>query len=67
MTCCGLRSGYMRLHSLKTFYNTILLWFAVRLYAITLYTLDTVHSAELWFAVRLYAITLNLNSIMTAR
>ena len=35
-----------------------LLWFAVRLYAITLAGELTPDDAELWFAVRLYAITL---------
>ena len=34
--CCGLRSGYMRLHYASTNASLLRLWFAVRLYAITL-------------------------------
>ena len=56
---CGLRSGYMRLHSSFSVYHHVnTLWFAVRLYAITLERRTGRRRRLLWFAVRLYAITL---------
>ena len=79
---CGLRSGYMRLHSFRAFQlptsvvvcgqaicdytriaariRMLALWFAVRLYAITLSAWCRILPMALWFAVRLYAITLTL-------
>ena len=111
-SCCGLRSGYMRLHFFIAYDKLahvvvcgqaicdytdssrlphprrvvvcgqaicdytgniappadVQLWFAVRLYAITLLKNHRLQLATLWFAVRLYAITLPITGAsMTSR